>query len=181
MMQHTFVAWSFWRGHPHRYGSWGIWNITQVSSKRMVRWKQSMVGFSYLLSQENNLVLRRVATCWFSLVSSFEGCSRRYVSSPVLASLMSILPLKLKSALSICSDSIASSYNPSRQFINIQRIWTDQLRLYNHILLGFAWKAEKPIGSRKWQGPTPFPASGSFYPSSDSGDREYFEYSSATS
>ena len=108
MMQHTFVAWSFWRGHPHRYGSWGIWNITQVSSKRMVRWKQSMVRFSYLLSQENNLVLRRVATCWFSLVSSFEGCSRRYVSSPVLASLMSILPLKPKSALSICSDSIAS-------------------------------------------------------------------------
>jgi hypothetical protein len=27
-------------------------------------------------------------------------------------------------------------------------------------------------------GPTPFPASGSFYPSSDSGDREYVEYSS---
>jgi hypothetical protein len=108
MMQHTFVAWSFWRGHPHRYGSWGIWNITQISSKRMVRWKQSMVGFSYLLSQENNLVLRRVATCWFSLVSSFDGCSRIYVSSPVLASLMSILSSNAKSALSICSDSIAS-------------------------------------------------------------------------
>lgn len=104
MMQHTFVAWSFWRDHPHRYGSWSTWNITQVSSKRMVRWKQSMVGFSYLLSQENNLVLRRVATCWFSLVSSFEGCSRRYVSSPVLTSLMSILSSDPKSALSIFSD-----------------------------------------------------------------------------
>lgn len=141
MMQHTFVAWSCWRDHPHRYGSWGIWNITQVSSKRLVRWKQSMVGFSYMLSQENNLVLRRVATCWFSLVSSFEGCSRRYVTSSVLASLMSILSSNAKSALSICSDSIASSYNPSRQFINIQRIWTDQLRLYNHI---FWFLLEKP-------------------------------------
>jgi hypothetical protein len=35
--------WSCWRDQPHRYGSWGIWNITQVSSKRMVRWKQSQI------------------------------------------------------------------------------------------------------------------------------------------
>lgn len=102
--------------------------------------------------------------------------------------LLSTRSSKLTFVLSICSD--RPPCNTNRQLINIHVIWTDQLGLHKHILRFLPERPRNRLAPGKGKsrrcgpticGPTPFPASSSFYPSLDSGDREYIEYSSALS